>query len=100
MSIPSAKLAIDLLREHPYFTPEVRAATKLSVLGYLKARVGVMPTWFSSAKVIVLAQPSSAAAERVFSLLESFFGKRGTRGRALADVINSTLKLRFNDRDV
>jgi hypothetical protein len=71
-----------------------------SVLSYFKQRKNKFPTWFAASKILALMQPSSAAAERVFSLLESFFGKMGRRGAALADVINCTLKLRSHDRTV
>ena len=73
----------------------------MNVLQYMKkrARRG-MPTWFDVAKDLALMQPSSCAAERVFSQLESHFPKSGTRGSAKADIINATIKLRCHDRAV
>ena len=42
--------------------------------------------------------PNSAAAERVFSLLKLMFGD--TQMSALADMIQSALMLRYNQRKV
>lgn len=79
---------------------QVQPEEVFSVLYYLKQRKGKLPAWFKASKILVLLQPSSAAAERVFSLLEAFFSKKGSRGRALDDLVNATLKLMYHDRDV
>ena len=42
--------------------------------------------------------PNSAAAERVFSLLKLMFGD--TQTRALADMLQASLMLRYNKRSV
>ena len=45
---------------------------------------------------LVFVQPSSAAAERVFSLLVTIFGSQ--QHNALEDMIEAALMLRVNDR--
>ena len=42
--------------------------------------------------------PTSAASERVFSLLQAMFGK--TSDAALSDLIQGSLMLRYNKRNV
>ena len=42
--------------------------------------------------------PSSAACERVFSLLESMFG--ADQDRSLGDMVQGSLMLRYNKRTV
>ena len=69
------------------------------VLYYFKQRRAQFPAWFAAAKILALFQPSSAAAERVFSLLEALFGKKGHRGQAKGCLIDGTLKLRSHKRD-
>ena len=55
-----------------------------------------LPTWAAAARKVLVAQPSSAAAERVFSLLNSSFGSQ--QDSALKDYIESSLMLRYNNR--
>ena len=57
-----------------------------------------MPAWRKAAKIIFAIPPTSAASERVFSLLEAMFGK--DRERALSDLIQGALMLRYNKRSV
>ena len=53
-----------------------------------------LPAWSSAVKKIVLVQPSSAAAERVFSLLVTMFGDQ--QHETLEDYIEAALMLRVN----
>ena len=57
-----------------------------------------MPAWRKAAKIIFAIPPTSAASERVFSLLEAMFGK--DRDNALSDLIQGALMLRYNKRNV
>ena len=77
---PQLLVDIDLLLQ-----PELQAKTDF-------------PAWFAAAKILVLLQPSSAAAERVFSLLEAMFGKKGCRGSSKADLKSTSLQLRSHGR--
>ena len=50
-----------------------------------------LPMWARSFRKIALIQPSSAAAERVFSILQSSFGKQ-----SLEDYIQLSVMLQYN----
>ena len=49
-------------------------------------------------RIVFSFTPNSAGAERVFSLLKLFFGP--VRDSSLADVIQASLMLRYNERKV
>lgn len=55
-----------------------------------------LPSWSSAVLKVVLVQPSSAAAERVFSLLVTMFGDQ--QYDTLEDYVEAALMLRVNDR--
>ena len=54
-----------------------------------------LPQWSQVCKNVLL-QPSSAAAERVFSILESSFNKKQTH--SLQDYICASVMLQYNNR--
>ena len=58
----------------------------------------VTPRYLSevAAQIVFLFTPNSAAAERVFSLLKLQFGH--ARDSALADMMQATLMLMYNER--
>ena len=56
------------------------------------------PTWALAMQIVGSFTPNSAAAERVFSMLKFMFGD--TQMRALADMIQAALMLRYNGRKV
>ena len=51
-----------------------------------------------AARIIFAMAPSSAASERVFSLVKSMFGKEQLS--SLADFVHGALMLRYNKRNV
>lgn len=55
-----------------------------------------LPHWARAAKLLVLVQPSSAAAERVFSLLRAAFDDR--QEAALEDDLEASVMLAYNHR--
>jgi hypothetical protein len=55
-----------------------------------------LPTWSDTAKKILLIQPSSAAAERVFSLLRNTFNEQ--QNSCLEDYLETSLMLQYNKR--
>ena len=85
-----------------FIPPDRVEEEPFSVLYYFKSKATKIKctAWFKVAKILVLCQPSSAMAERVFSLLESYFPKKGTRAGAKADLIDGTLKLSAHGRPV
>jgi hypothetical protein len=54
--------------------------------------------WWEAVRLVVLVQPSSAAAERVFSLLKNFWTVQQTR--SLSDTIRASLFLAYNKREL
>lgn len=69
--------------------------------GVLKffAELGVTATaWSEAARIVFAFTPVSAAAERVFSLLNSMFQDQQTR--SLGDYIQTAIMLRYNKRHV
>ena len=53
-----------------------------------------LPHWSSAAQMIALVQPSSAAVERIFSMLKASFGPQ--QDNSLQDYIESSLMLQYN----
>ena len=68
------------------------------VLAWWASNGSKFPAWAAAARIVFSFTPNSAAAERVFSLLKLFFGD--TRMSALADLIQASLMLRYNQRKV
>ena len=60
-------------------------------LHWWKAHSKDLPLWSSAAKKTLLVQPSSAAAERVFSLLQSSFGS--IQDASLSDYVEASLMM-------
>ena len=57
-----------------------------------------IPTWAKAARIIFAMTPSSAASERVFSLVECMFGK--DQLSSLADQLQGAVMLKYNKRHV
>lgn len=55
-----------------------------------------LPYWSTAAEKVLLVQPSSAATERVFSLLQNSFGS--SQDASLTDYIQTSLMLQYNKR--
>ena len=54
-----------------------------------------IPTWSACARKVLLIQPSSAASERVFSMLKASFHEQ--QDSSLQDYIESSLMLQYNN---
>ena len=65
-------------------------------LEWWKNHASEVPKWSSGCRAILLLQPSSAAAERVFSLLTNSFKEQQTH--ALEDYIETSVMLQYNKR--
>ena len=72
------------------------ASSKINILQWHYDFKSARPNFWEVASVVALIQPTSAAAERVFSQLSSLWGKR--QARALADAIRASLLLAVNKR--
>lgn len=55
-----------------------------------------LPPWSAAVKQVLLVQPSSAAAERAFSLLSVAFSDQ--QDSALADYLQASVMLQYNKR--
>ena len=53
--------------------------------------------WSNTAQNVLLLQPSSAAAERVFSVLNNTFARKQLR--ALEDYVEASIMLQYNKRE-
>ena len=65
-------------------------------LEWWKNHASEVPKWSSGCRAILLLQPSSAAAERVFSLLTNSFKEQQTQ--ALEDYIETSVMVQYNKR--
>ena len=68
------------------------------ILTFWKNHASSLPHWAMAASKVLVVQPSSAAAERVFSLLKHLFSD--TQNGSLQDLIDTSLMLQYNERDV
>ena len=79
-----------------YLALAANTSKDFPALDWWKDNASTLPHWSKCAKKIFLLQPLSAAAERVFSLLNSSFGER--QDNALKDYIEASLMLQYNKR--
>ena len=73
---------------------------KVDVLKFHFVHRQERPFFWQAAKLLVLCQPTSAAAERVFSLLTTRYGKWSQKWNAIADQIRLFMMLTTNKRKV
>ena len=108
---PSSELSS--LSAFPCFDSEAIEGMKSELPTYLAAAEGVaqqfdpyewwkyhnadIPMWARSFRKIALIQPSSAGAERVFSLLQTSFGKQ--QEHSLEDYIQLPVMMQYNYRN-
>lgn len=69
-----------------------------SPLEFWKRRASSLPNWASAAIKVLVIQPSSAASERIFSLLNNSFSDQ--QERSLQDYIETSLMLQYNKHSV
>ena len=72
-----------------YLALAADASSEFSPLDWWKRHKTDLPKWSNVARQIILVQPSSAAAERVFSILNSSFGDK--QHHALEDYIEASI---------
>ena len=58
----------------------------------------ILPHWAAAVQKLILVQPSSAAAERVFSLLKASSSER--QDHALQDYFETSFELQYNNGDI
>lgn len=105
--------ALDELLHIPFMNSTIISNLKIELPSYLakcadisadvcplvwwRSNASELPHWSSATANIVLIQPTSAASERVFSLLNNFSDKQST---ALVDYIEVSLMLQFNNKEL
>ena len=77
-----------------YLAKAADVSPSFSPLEWWKANATELPCWSAAARKVLLVQPSSAASERVFSLLKSSFGDQ--QDSTLQDYIEASLMLQYN----
>ena len=88
---------LSLLKEElpTYLATAEGVACDTDRLLWWKMKESKLPAWASAVKKVLLAQPSSAASERVFSLLKSGFGEQ--QDNSLQDYLEASVMLRYNN---
>ena len=95
---PFLTTAIELLqRELPtYLAKATDVSTEIEIWKWWQNNSEELPHWSSAAHKVFLIQPSSAAAERVFSILNNTFGSQ--QQSSLNDYIEASLMVQYNKR--
>ena len=79
-----------------YLSTTVDLAESVDCLEWWKIHATELPMWSDAAQSVLLVQPSSAASERVFSLLNSSF--KDQQDHSLQDYVETSLMLQYNKR--
>ena len=79
-----------------YFAKAEYLDDTVDKLSWWKSQETSLPNWCAVVKKILLVQPSSAAVERVFSLLNSGFGDQ--LEQLVQDYNQASVMLRYNNR--
>ena len=86
---------LELKGELPMYLAAVEdIAPDININDWWKGHTGELPAWTAAYKLFLLVQPSSAAAERVFSVLQSSFSTR--QNSSLEDYICTSVMLQCN----
>ena len=79
-----------------YLAKIVDISPDYDLLQFWKLNSPQLPHWSSAVRKILLVKPSSAAAERVFSIITTSFGH--LQNQSLSDYIELSLMLQYNNR--
>ena len=82
--------------QHITATQDVALESEERQVEWWKVHEEKLPNWSSAVKKVLLIQPSSAAAERVFSLLSASFHKQ--QESALFDYLQASVMPQYNNR--
>ena len=89
---------VQLVEELPNYLATADGAaieTEEDKVHWWATHAAALPNWSAAVKKILLVQPSSASAERVFSLLQNAFSKQ--QEAALEETVETSVMLRYND---
>ena len=68
----------------------------VDILRWWRLQRAKLPSWVKLLRLVLLLSPSSAAVERVFSIMRRTFHEQ--QDAALADMIRTSLMLQYNSR--
>ena len=84
-----------LKEEYPQYAAAAEdLSTDCEIVTFWNLHANSIPIWKENAAKVLLLQPSSAAAERVFSILKNSFGDQQLS--ALEDYLEASLILQYN----
>ena len=87
----------DLKSELPmYLAAAEDVSSQTDPFVWWKSHETQLPIWSKAFRLVVLVQPSSAASERVFSILSNSFSTR--QESSLEDYIQLSVMLQYNNR--
>ena len=91
----NANLLADLKVELPHYLAKAAdVSSHCDPLEWWKGNEPALPFWAATAKKVLLVQPSSAATDRVFSLLKASFGDQ--QQQTVQDYLETSLMLQYN----
>jgi hypothetical protein len=88
-----------LVKELPQYVAaaqDVIISSEEKKVEWWKHHAEQLPNWSSAVKKVLLVQPSSAAAERAFSILNASFNDQ--QHHALSDYLQASVMLQYNKR--
>ena len=84
------------LPQHVAAAQDVAIQCEEKKVEWWKIHAEQLPCWSSTVKKVLLVQPSSAASERVFSILSALFNDQ--QESALSDYLQASVMLQYNKR--
>ena len=86
-----------LMSELPkYLAASEDVSSQTDIVEWWKLHEAQLPNWAKACQMVLLVQPSSAAAERVFSILTNSFSAQ--QYSSLEDYIQLSVMLQYNYR--
>ena len=82
------------LSHSDYLAKAADVSPEMDTLEWWRRHEGSLPYWTGAFRKVLLVKPSSAAAERVFSLLKATFSDQ--QDSALQDYLESSIMLQYN----
>ena len=84
-------LKIELLS---YLAKAMGVSPEVDTLEWWKRNSDALPSWSSAARKVLVVQPPSAAAKRMFSILANSFGDK--QENSLEDYVEASVMLQYN----
>ena len=89
----SAEWWAALMAELPRYKQEAAAPSDLTTLPWWISRRRALPEWYAAVRRLVTIKPTSAASERLFSMVKNLFPD--VRNRASDKLVETTIRLRL-----